>query len=146
MPHLPVIFGEGRVLWAVWSGHHSGLLNRTPASSVCILFGDFQNLWHALQSMVLLVILAVAVWMVYWILRPRPAFQIKIQSGAVVVIAGKVRRQFLNDLSDVISRANQQSGTITAPRMQSGRVVFKFSPDIPPELQIQIRNIWYAGL
>lgn len=99
------------------------------------------NQWLAFQWLAL----AGVAWIVWSLLRPRPAIKIKIHEGTVKVVAGKIRRQFLADLADVLANAHLTEGTITAPSLQSGRVIFRFSHEFSPELQLQIRNIWYAS-
>ncbi len=146
MLRLQIIFGHQT---ATWYGALYGQLavDEVPAViSSDFLLGDGQNSWLSLQWLVQLLFLAGVVWIAYRMLRPPPAIKIRIQDGSVVVVAGKVRRQFLADLADVVTRAHIKHGTITAPSLQSGRVVFRFSSEFSPELQLQIRNIWYAGL
>jgi hypothetical protein len=104
------------------------------------------NTLHELTWLLQLAVLGGVAWAFYLFVRPRPAFMIRIQDGSVVVVRGKVRRQFLHDLGDVVARAHVKTGTITSPWTQSGRVIFRFSHEFPPELQLQIRNIWYAGI
>lgn len=103
------------------------------------------NEWAGALWLFQIIALAGVVWFAASLLRPRAVIRIQIHEGTVKVVAGRIRRQFLADLADVLANAHLTEGTITAPSLQSGRVIFRFSHEFSPELQLQIRNIWYAS-
>lgn len=122
----------------------NGLRDGRSVLSMLPLLAD-QNLWYSIQWLGQLLVAAGIVWIAWKACQPRAEFKISIRHGTVAVVYGKVRLQILNDLSDIIAKEGLASGTITGYR-KSNRHLLKFSPEISPALQQQIRNMWYAGI
>lgn len=101
--------------------------------------------WFGSELLIQLLIAAAVIWIIWKLLVPRPLFNIRIRQGTVSVVHGTVRSQFLSDLTDIITKEGLTHGTITA-RQDAKRIVLKFSREIHPAVQQQIRNTWHASL
>lgn len=90
----------------------------------------------------LIPILAVTVGAVllYLATRPKVVFQIKYRNGIPQVARGRLTEATRSAIHEICCQNEIRSGTITAlPRGK--RVHLKFSRDIPPGCQQQIRNL-----
>jgi hypothetical protein len=84
---------------------------------------------------------AAAVIVAVIVLRPRPAFVIRVRDGKVSVARGKLSRKFLEDCQHLISECNIQHATIRG-FSKGNRVSLKFSRHIPASCHQRFRNIW----
>ena len=75
------------------------------------------------------------------VLRPRPAFVIRVRDGKVSVARGKLSRKFLEDCQHLISECNIQYANIRG-FSKANRVSLKFSRHIPASCHQRFRNIW----
>ena len=81
------------------------------------------------------------IWAVYSVARPRPAFIIKIESGAPRVARGTVTPAFVAEVAEVCRRHGVQHGTVTGV-VNDRRIALAFSGDIPRTAGQQLRNVW----
>jgi len=82
-----------------------------------------------------------ALWMGWSLLRPRYAFEIRVEDGKPTVRAGKVTRAYLARVADVCRTDGVDHGRIGGlPR--GGRTALRFSRDFPPGVRQRLRNEW----
>ncbi|MBS0205330.1 MAG: DUF3634 family protein [Planctomycetes bacterium] len=78
-----------------------------------------------------------------WLARPNVVFQIRYRRGIPKVVRGRLTDATLNAIDEICRQNSVKSGTITA--MPGKRVRMKFTSDIPPGCQQQIRNMMLFG-
>jgi Protein of unknown function (DUF3634) len=82
-----------------------------------------------------------AAWLIYHLLRPRYAFEIRITSGRPTVRAGKVTPAFLDSVADACRTGGVSRGWLGGIRYQT-RTALRFSRDFPPGIRQRLRNEW----
>ena len=80
-------------------------------------------------------------WLVYHLLRPRYAFEIRIKAGQPTVRAGKVTPAFLDSVADACRAGGVTRGWLGGIRYRT-RTLLRFSRDFPPGVRQRLRNEW----
>ena len=96
-----------------------------------------------MDYLVLIVAVAVVVG-VFWLARPPVVFVIKYRNGTPSVVRGRLTVAMLASIDEICRQNRVTSGTITAITYGK-RVRMKFSADISPGCQQQIRNLMLVG-
>jgi hypothetical protein len=82
------------------------------------------------------------VLIVAWVLlRPNPAFVIRIENGIARAAKGRVPAAFLWELNTTCQREHIRQGVIRGLRFRYG-VLLRFSQSIPRDRRQGIRNLW----
>lgn len=81
----------------------------------------------------------------WYLLRPRPAFVIRIRAGEATVVRGKTTASILTAVADVCRQSGVTSGTISG-LPYGKRVRLKCSSNISLGCQQQLRNMLLAEL
>src|SRR5437899_2932928 len=82
-------------------------------------------------------------WLVYHLLRPRYAFEIRIKAGQPTVRAGKVTPAFLDSVADACRAGGVTRGWLGGIRYRT-RTLLRFSRDFPPGVRQRLRNEWFT--
>jgi hypothetical protein len=88
-------------------------------------------------------VVALALWFIFHIARPRPSFVICIRNGNATVEQGRVNPRFVNDCASIGEAAGIADGTIRGfDDAEPPRLAFS---GIPPDLEQRFRNAWLAS-
>ena len=94
-----------------------------------------------LPRIALVAIASFIVWALWRQSFPKPLFEVVIDRGEPKVLRGVVTPAFLQMLREVRARHELQAGKIRGvPR--GTRISLRFSRDIPPGAQQQVKNWW----
>lgn len=80
-------------------------------------------------------------WALWFALRPRAAFVVRIKRGVPRVARGVVARPFLQDITDTCNRHGVNDGEIRGV-VKGRKVTLSFQGGIPTACQQQLRNLW----
>jgi hypothetical protein len=83
-------------------------------------------------------------WVIWFFLRPRYVFEIRIRDGKPGVRRGKVTGAFLHRIAEACQASGVTHGWIGG-ELQGQRTALRFSRQIPPRLQQRLRNEWLAS-
>ena len=92
-----------------------------------------------------LTFVGLVVGVVWYLLRPRPAFVIRIRGGVAKVVRGKTTASILNAVADVCGQSGVTSGTIRG-LTHGKRIRLECSSNISTGCQQQLRNMLLAEL
>jgi hypothetical protein len=84
---------------------------------------------------------AIVAYALWFALRSRPAFVIKIKGGSPRVAHGTVTRGFAREVGDICAQHRVKSGLVKGVA-RGGRISLEFSRAIPPGCRQQLRNLW----
>jgi Protein of unknown function (DUF3634) len=87
------------------------------------------------------IFLAVVLLVAWVLLKPTPAFVIRIENGVARAAWGRVPAAFLWELNTTCQREQIQEGVIRGLRFRYG-VLLQFSRSIARERRQGIRNLW----
>ena len=79
--------------------------------------------------------------LVWYLLRPRYAFIVRMEAGAARLTRGKVTDAFLEDLRLACRDEPNATGWVSGVH-RGRRVVLRFSRRIPLPLRQRLRNVW----
>jgi Protein of unknown function (DUF3634) len=96
--------------------------------------------WAEIASIVFVALIAGVAW---FLLRPRPAFVIRIRGDAAHVIQGKATPLVVSAIADVCRQSGVTTGTITG-RSHGKRIRLACSSNISSGCQQQLRNVLLA--
>jgi hypothetical protein len=88
-----------------------------------------------------ILLVALAIWVIWLMLRPRYAFEIRIEDGHTSLRKGKVTRAYLRQ----VEVACQENGLVRGwigGKWRGRRISLRFSRDFPAGLQQRLRNEW----
>ncbi len=89
-------------------------------------------------KLAVVVLVALALWAA---LRPRYAFEVRIENGVPRVTRGKVTAAYLQEVAQACSEARVAHGWVGG--QQRGRqVTVACSRNIPPAVRQRLRNLW----
>jgi hypothetical protein len=83
-------------------------------------------------------------WMIWSVLQPRYAFEIRVEGGQPRVRKGKVTGAFLGRVAEVCREAGIDRGWIGGIRHRR-RTALRFSRNFSPGLQQRLRNEWQSA-
>jgi hypothetical protein len=86
-------------------------------------------------------VIGLAAWLIWSLLRPRYVFEIRIDHGQPSVRKGRVTRAFLSRVAAVCQESGVERGWIRGVR-QGRRVALRFSGRFPTGPQQRLRNEW----
>jgi hypothetical protein len=91
-------------------------------------------------------IVLIAIIMGAWyLLRPPVVFVIRYRGGKPRVVRGRLTESALRAIDDICQQSGVQLGSITALPMGKRQIRLKFTGNIPPGCQQQLRNMALAG-
>ncbi len=91
---------------------------------------------------IVLIAIIVAGW---YLLRPPVVFVIRYRGGKPRVVRGRLTESSLRAIDDICQQSGVQLGSITALPMGKRQIRLKFTGNIPPGCQQQLRNMALAG-
>ena len=96
---------------------------------------------NILPAIVLIAIIAAG----WYLLRPRVVFVIRYRGGKPKVVRGRLTESALRAIDDICQQCDVQLGSITALPIGKRKFRLKFTGNIPPGCQQQLRNMALAG-
>ncbi|HXY36876.1 MAG TPA: DUF3634 family protein [Planctomycetaceae bacterium] len=94
-----------------------------------------------MPDLLVILIVAFAVWAVWSALSPKPVFKIRFAKGSLRVTKGKVTADFQKQAGEILDRWKIRRGWFAAVR-RGRRPTLVFSHSVPPECRQQLRNLW----
>lgn len=91
------------------------------------------------------IVLIAAVAVGLYLMRPRVVFVIRYRGGKPQVVRGHVTDSSLRAIDDICQQSEVQLGSITALPVGKRQIRLKFTGNIPPGCQQQLRNMALAG-
>jgi hypothetical protein len=92
-------------------------------------------------QILLLVLIAVPAWAIWSVVRPRPAFVIRIAGGIPRISQGTVSREFVQEVSHACGRHGVRDAVVRG-QVRGDRIALAFSGGIPEPCRQQLRNLW----
>lgn len=83
-------------------------------------------------------------WVIWSILQPRYAFEIRIEAGRAHLRKGKVTQAYLDSVTDVCRDSGVSRGWIGGV-LYGRRTALRFSRQFPRGVQQRLRNEWHAA-
>ena len=84
---------------------------------------------------------AAAIALVWWLIRPRPVFVIRIREGRAELDSGEAPDEFVEDCRRIARDCRIADGAVTGYR-RSGHVTLKFAGQVDPSEHQRFRNAW----
>jgi hypothetical protein len=94
-----------------------------------------------METVIRLILVAAALIGAVIVLRPRPAFVIRVRDGKVSLARGRLSKKFLEDCQNLISECGIPHATIRG-FSKADRVSLRFSRHVPASCHQRFRNIW----
>jgi hypothetical protein len=83
-------------------------------------------------------------WVIWSVLQPQYAFEIRIKDGHAEARRGKVTATFLHMVAETCQAGGVVQGWIGGVR-RGRQTALRFSRHFPPNIQQRLRNAWYAA-
>jgi hypothetical protein len=96
------------------------------------------------EWLIKILLLGFLAWVIWSLLRPRYAFEIRIHGGQPRVRAGKVTADFLHRVAEACQADGVTRGWVGGVR-QGRRTALRFSRHFSPGLRQRLRNEWQAA-
>jgi hypothetical protein len=88
-----------------------------------------------------LAVVALLVWILYSVFRPRPVFVVRLERGVPRIAKGTVARAFVQEIGETCGRHGVRDcvvrGVVTGPK-----IALVFSDGLPAPCRQQLRNLW----
>lgn len=81
----------------------------------------------------------------WYLLRPPVVFVIRYRGGKPRVVRGRLTESSLRAIDDICQQSGVQLGSITALPMGNRQFRLKFTGNVPPGCQQQLRNMALTG-
>jgi hypothetical protein len=91
-----------------------------------------------------ILVVAFVGWVIWSILQPRFAFEIRIEDGRARLRKGKVTQAFVDSVAEICRDAGVGRGWIGGV-LNGRRTALRFSREFPPGVRQRLRNEWQAA-
>jgi hypothetical protein len=139
-PDILVIDGHGD--WGTGRDLYRRVFGKPPHSSLGRSAGE--EPWEGPSDsdwLLRLLIVAAMALLLWWGLRPRYAFVIRVRNGRTRLSRGKATQRFMEEVGEICQQHDVTRGTIRGFLVRR-RLLLAFSWNIPRPCRQRIRNIW----